>query len=171
MIESIYKLCINFFISKLYEFNEFNISINPPETSCYSQEGFRNGFNFSRVFRENTSQQEFLQRILEPFFEKIIGGENLLLFSYGLTNSDKTHTIYGIYKFFIFSNIDMGEWHSMGSVLPAVSSWWLCFESRWLILLLFVFVFSFEAAIRILDWFRGHWNCFLMSLPSRKVSI
>ena len=79
------------------------MNVNALRASCYKQEAFRDCFNFSRVFKKNTGQQEFIERTLMPFFAKIIDGENVLIFSSGLTNSGKTHTIYGK-NFFLFTS-------------------------------------------------------------------
>lgn len=99
-------------LTKEEEFNNSNkncflihsntgISVNPPKTSVYAKNQaqlkqlVRKLYKFSYVFQPDISQQEFFQATLYPCFEKIFEKSNLLVFSYGITNSGKTYTMQG----------------------------------------------------------------------------
>lgn len=47
-------------------------------------------FSFDRVFAPESTQAEFFNQTARPLVEKLLHGENGLLFSYGVTNSGKT---------------------------------------------------------------------------------
>jgi len=86
----------------LYDYHgETGVSVRPPTTSCYSQkkqtlQTLRNTiFQFSYVFRQEISQKQFYAGTIQPCIEKFFGGDNLLIFSYGVTNSGKTYTMQG----------------------------------------------------------------------------
>ena len=52
-------------------------------------------FTFSQIFDENTSQPEFFNATMLDMTKQFIGGQNSLVFSYGVTSSGKTYTIQG----------------------------------------------------------------------------
>ena len=52
-------------------------------------------YSFDRVFPPSTSQSVFFTTTTLPLVEKLLHGENGLLFAYGVTNSGKTYTISG----------------------------------------------------------------------------
>lgn len=52
-------------------------------------------FQFSYVFPAEISQKEFFMATIHPCFDKFFKGDNLLIFSYGVTNSGKTYTMQG----------------------------------------------------------------------------
>jgi len=49
----------------------------------------------TRIFNENCSQQELFEQILEEPTNEIFTGSNWLFCTFGLTNSGKTHTMFG----------------------------------------------------------------------------
>ena len=53
-------------------------------------------FQFSYIFQPEISQKDFFTATIYPCLEKFFGGDNLLIFSYGVTNSGKTYTMQGI---------------------------------------------------------------------------
>ncbi|RUS87490.1 hypothetical protein EGW08_004744, partial [Elysia chlorotica] len=52
-------------------------------------------FSFSQVFDEDTKQAEFFNRTMLDRTKEFIGGQNSLIFCYGVTSSGKTYTIQG----------------------------------------------------------------------------
>ncbi|KAK4685060.1 kinesin family member 20, partial [Tremellales sp. Uapishka_1] len=52
-------------------------------------------YSFDRVFSPNTSQAQFFTQTTLPLVEKVLNGENGLVFAYGVSNSGKTYTIQG----------------------------------------------------------------------------
>ena len=46
-------------------------------------------FSFTHVFKESTSQKEIFDDTMLPFVKDILGGQNCLVFTYGVTNSGK----------------------------------------------------------------------------------
>ncbi|WOO82439.1 Kinesin-like protein KIF23 [Vanrija pseudolonga] len=52
-------------------------------------------YSFDRVFKPETAQAEFFQETTLPLVDKLLRGENGLMFSYGVSNSGKTYTIQG----------------------------------------------------------------------------
>lgn len=77
------------------------MTVKPPKSSAYAQnkqslQTLTNTiFQFSYVFQPEISQKEFFTATIYPCFEKFFRGENLLIFSYGVTNSGKTYTMQG----------------------------------------------------------------------------
>ena len=77
------------------------MTVKPPKNSAYAQnkqslQSLTNTvFQFSYVFQPEISQKEFFTATIFPCFEKFFKGENLLIFSYGVTNSGKTYTMQG----------------------------------------------------------------------------
>lgn len=47
-------------------------------------------FSFDKIFSPESTQAEFFNQTARPLVEKLLHGENGLLFSYGVTNSGKT---------------------------------------------------------------------------------
>ncbi len=86
----------------LYDFHgETGVSVRPPATSCYAQKKqtlqtlMATVFQFSYVFQQEISQAQFFAGTIQPCLEKFFAGDNLLIFSYGVTNSGKTYTMQG----------------------------------------------------------------------------
>ena len=52
-------------------------------------------YSFDRVFPPSTSQSAFFTTTTLPLVEKVLRGENGLLFAYGVSNSGKSYTISG----------------------------------------------------------------------------
>ncbi|KAK3758642.1 hypothetical protein RRG08_019550 [Elysia crispata] len=52
-------------------------------------------FTFSQVFDENTRQADFFNHTMLDMTKEFIGGQNSLIFCYGVTSSGKTYTIQG----------------------------------------------------------------------------
>ena len=52
-------------------------------------------YTFSHVFPPSTQQPEFFTKTTLPLVQDVLDGESCLLFTYGVTNSGKTHTIQG----------------------------------------------------------------------------
>jgi hypothetical protein len=52
-------------------------------------------FQFSFIFKQEIKQNDFFQATIYPCMEKFLKGDNLLIFSYGVTNSGKTYTMQG----------------------------------------------------------------------------
>lgn len=47
-------------------------------------------YSFDRVFKPETAQAEFFHETTLPLVDKLLRGENGLMFSYGVSNSGKT---------------------------------------------------------------------------------
>ena len=81
--------------------SDTSVTVKPPKNSAYAQnkqslQTLTNTiFQFSYVFQPEISQKEFFTATIFPCFEKFFKGENLLIFSYGVTNSVKTYTMQG----------------------------------------------------------------------------
>lgn len=56
---------------------------------------YQYGFTFKRIFAEDASQQEIFEEIAAPLIKGLLKAENGLLFSYGVTSSGKTYTMFG----------------------------------------------------------------------------
>ncbi|XP_066278070.1 kinesin-like protein KIF20B isoform X2 [Branchiostoma lanceolatum] len=52
-------------------------------------------FGFSRIFNEDTCQKDFFDNSMLGMVKDFVGGQNCLVFTYGVTNSGKTYTIQG----------------------------------------------------------------------------
>ncbi|GFR60097.1 kinesin-like protein [Elysia marginata] len=52
-------------------------------------------FTFSQIFDQDTTQTQFFNATMLEMTKEFIGGQNSLIFSYGVTSSGKTHTIQG----------------------------------------------------------------------------
>ncbi|KAJ3611488.1 hypothetical protein NHX12_021503 [Muraenolepis orangiensis] len=55
-------------------------------------------FSFSQIFGHETSQNELFEGTVESQVSDYLDGKNALLFSYGVTNAGKSHTIQGTAK-------------------------------------------------------------------------
>mmetsp|Transcript_81053 Transcript_81053/g.147924 ORF Transcript_81053/g.147924 Transcript_81053/m.147924 type:complete len:920 (-) Transcript_81053:65-2824(-) len=64
--------------------------------SVYAEEqARRKWFDFDRVFRQNSSQQEVFEEV-KPLATSVLDGYNVCIFAYGQTGSGKTFTMTGI---------------------------------------------------------------------------
>ena len=81
--------------------SDSGVTVKPPKNSVYSQNKQKlqalkqTVFQFSYVFQPEISQKDFFIASIYPCFEKFFNGDNLLIFSYGVTNSGKTYTMQG----------------------------------------------------------------------------
>jgi kinesin family protein 20 len=77
------------------------IRLNPPKSSAYSKNPIQakklsnTMFKFSFIFDAKISQKEFFMASIYPCINKLLSGDNLLVISYGVTNSGKTYTMQG----------------------------------------------------------------------------
>uniref|UniRef100_H3CTL7 Kinesin-like protein n=1 Tax=Tetraodon nigroviridis TaxID=99883 RepID=H3CTL7_TETNG len=55
-------------------------------------------FSFSQIFGPETTQAELFEHTVKNQMNGFLGGKNALIFSYGVTNAGKTHTIQGTPK-------------------------------------------------------------------------
>lgn len=49
----------------------------------------------SKIFRADTTQQQFYDGTMRKMVKDVLQGENRLLYTYGVTNSGKTYTVQG----------------------------------------------------------------------------
>jgi kinesin family protein 20 len=81
--------------------NERSVTVTAPQqshsyrSSLYGVTRQKQCFHFSRVFGEDTTQQQFYDETMKSTINEFIDGQNCLIFSYGVTNSGKTYTIHG----------------------------------------------------------------------------
>lgn len=80
--------------------SDTGISLVPPKTSIYagkqSVQAISNTiYQFSFIFQPEITQKDFFKATIYPCMEKFLNGDNLLIFSYGVTNSGKTYTMQG----------------------------------------------------------------------------
>lgn len=68
-------------------------SSNHPRTSISGASPIT--YTFTTVFPPQTEQGEFFTQTTLPLVQRLLSGENGLLFTYGVTNSGKTYTIQG----------------------------------------------------------------------------
>lgn len=52
-------------------------------------------YYFSYIFQPEITQKDFFTATIYPCMQKFFDGDNLLIFSYGVTNSGKTYTMQG----------------------------------------------------------------------------
>jgi kinesin family protein 20 len=77
------------------------IRLNPPKSSVYSKNPLQlrklsnTMFKFSFIFDASTSQKDFFTATICPCINKLLQRDNLLVISYGVTNSGKTYTMQG----------------------------------------------------------------------------
>lgn len=63
-------------------------------------------FNFSQVYDQLTSQKNFFEDCMYATVKDFVGGQNCLVFAYGVTNSGKTFTMQGNYgRLMIFGQV------------------------------------------------------------------
>jgi kinesin family protein 20 len=71
----------------------------PPASSIYAKNKQLKAtvFQFSQVFnlQQEMSQAKFFASTIQPCLQKFLAGDNLLIFNFGLTNSDKVYTMKG----------------------------------------------------------------------------
>ena len=60
----------------------------------YTKQESRN-YIFSKVFGPNSSQNDVYEQSTLPLLNRLLLGDNCVLFAYGMTNAGKTHTIQG----------------------------------------------------------------------------
>ncbi|XP_035674000.1 kinesin-like protein KIF20B isoform X1 [Branchiostoma floridae] len=76
------------------------VTMAPKDSFMYksSTRGFgdiMHKFGFSRIFNEDTCQKDFFDNSMLGMVKDFVGGQNCLVFTYGVTNSGKTYTIQG----------------------------------------------------------------------------
>ncbi|KAL0950760.1 hypothetical protein HGRIS_007528 [Hohenbuehelia grisea] len=64
-------------------------------TSTIAPSGSSSVYTFSHVFPPETIQSDFFVKTTLPVVSDVLGGQNALLFTYGVTNSGKTYTVQG----------------------------------------------------------------------------
>ncbi|XP_019615501.1 PREDICTED: kinesin-like protein KIF20B isoform X1 [Branchiostoma belcheri] len=79
------------------------VTMAPKDSFMYksSTRGFgdiMHKFSFSRIFNEGTCQKDFFDNSMLGMVKDFVGGQNCLVFTYGVTNSGKTYTIQGSSK-------------------------------------------------------------------------
>ncbi|KAI8492927.1 hypothetical protein Bbelb_295240 [Branchiostoma belcheri] len=79
------------------------VTMAPKDSFMYksSTRGFgdiMHKFSFSRIFNEDTCQKDFFDNSMLGMVKDFVGGQNCLVFTYGVTNSGKTYTIQGSSK-------------------------------------------------------------------------
>ncbi|KFQ25999.1 Kinesin-like KIF20A [Mesitornis unicolor] len=55
-------------------------------------------FSFSRIFGPDVGQKLFFDETMKQVVKDVLNGQNWLVYTYGITNSGKTHTIHGSNK-------------------------------------------------------------------------
>jgi hypothetical protein len=79
---------------------ETSISVRPPRNSVFAQTEqakqklAKTVFHFTKIFQPTITQQEFFTGTIYPCFEKFFNGDSLLIFSYGVSNSEKSNFLY-----------------------------------------------------------------------------
>ncbi|GMK58260.1 hypothetical protein CspeluHIS016_0502920 [Cutaneotrichosporon spelunceum] len=75
--------------------DEKSVLMRPPVESRLHMPKPSQLYSFNRVFGPDTAQNSFFDETTKPLVEKLLHGENGLLFAYGVSNSGKTYTIQG----------------------------------------------------------------------------
>ena len=81
--------------------SDTSVSVRPPKSSVYAQNkqnmlALSNTlYQFSYVFQPDIRQADFFKATIYPCVERLFAGDNLLIFSYGVTFSGKTYTMQG----------------------------------------------------------------------------
>lgn len=78
----------------LHQINDFEMLALPPKTSkTYknSRTETNHKFSFSHIFSPATTQKELFDETLRPLLKDFFGGQNCLVFTYGVTNSGNGH--------------------------------------------------------------------------------
>ncbi|XP_051785025.1 kinesin-like protein KIF20A isoform X2 [Erpetoichthys calabaricus] len=86
-----------------FENGEVAILIAPKESATMknSERGIGQSvhkFSFSKIFGPETSQIQFFEGTVQDLVNSFLEGQNALVFTYGVTNAGKTHTIQGSVK-------------------------------------------------------------------------
>ncbi|SAL95816.1 hypothetical protein [Absidia glauca] len=73
------------------------VSLIPPQDShAYrKRQGASDQYQFTKVFTNNTNQQQLFEETTLPLLQYFLHGNNALIFAYGVTNSGKTYTMLG----------------------------------------------------------------------------
>ncbi len=72
------------------------VMMQAPKDSASYKTGDRSGkYQFSRVFGPDTTQSDLYKSCVQQLVPTVLGGQNALVFAYGITNSGKTYTIQG----------------------------------------------------------------------------
>ncbi|ORX92369.1 kinesin-domain-containing protein, partial [Basidiobolus meristosporus CBS 931.73] len=77
--------------------NDTEVLMSPPaDSNAYkARSGIQERFKFTKVFNEETTQNDFFLETARPLISQVMNGENALIFAYGVSNSGKTYTIQG----------------------------------------------------------------------------
>ncbi|KAK9695036.1 hypothetical protein K7432_013170 [Basidiobolus ranarum] len=77
--------------------NDHEVIMTPPtdSTAYKARCGIQERFKFTKVFNEDTTQNDFFLETARPLISQVMNGENALIFAYGVSNSGKTYTIQG----------------------------------------------------------------------------
>eukprot|EP00949_MAST-11_sp_MAST-11-sp1_P000750 g750.t1 len=76
--------------------SDTEVRVNPPRDSQSFRTGDRESkLTYSRIFPEDTSQQQVFTSAVSPLIGNLMDGSHGLLFAYGITNAGKTYTIQG----------------------------------------------------------------------------
>ena len=87
---------------KLYEIKEDNFTKNRIKVSKDDFQNFSE-FKFEKIFEENSGQNEIFDEMCVPILnESLESNKSALIFTYGISNSGKTHSIVGNFYFILF---------------------------------------------------------------------
>jgi kinesin family member 20 len=90
--------------------SDTEVVVNAPNKTVYANlQNKKTVYQFSYVFQPDISQLDFFTATIQPCFKNFFNGDNLLIFSYGITNSGKTYTMHGTHQNpgIIFRTIDV----------------------------------------------------------------
>jgi kinesin family protein 20 len=80
----------------LHQTSGFEMLAIPPKTSkTYknSRTETNHKFSFSHIFNPATTQKELFDETLKPLLKDFFGGQNCLVFTYGVTNSGTSYSV------------------------------------------------------------------------------
>nr|XP_026257017.1 kinesin-like protein KIF20A isoform X2 [Urocitellus parryii] len=95
-------------------------------------------FTFSQIFGPEVGQSSFFNLTVKEMVKDVLKGQNWLIYTYGVTNSGKTHTIQGTIKdggilprslALIFNSLQ-GQLHSTPDLKPSLSNEVIWLDSR-----------------------------------------
>lgn len=95
-------------------------------------------FTFSQIFGPEVGQSSFFNLTVKEMVKDVLKGQNWLIYTYGVTNSGKTHTIQGTIKdggilprslALIFNSLQ-GQLHSIPDLKPSLSNEVIWLDSR-----------------------------------------
>uniref|UniRef100_A0A8D2D1X0 Kinesin-like protein n=1 Tax=Sciurus vulgaris TaxID=55149 RepID=A0A8D2D1X0_SCIVU len=95
-------------------------------------------FTFSQIFGPEVGQSSFFNLTVKEMVKDVLKGQNWLIYTYGVTNSGKTHTVQGTTKdggilprslALIFSSLQ-GQLHSTPDLKPLLSNEVIWLDSR-----------------------------------------